>query len=529
MRPQAVPDRKLNHEGIMRLSYRFAGGGLILGAVQTAVLMYLPGGGVEPSWPLGISLSTAATLGGFVLGLWQGRRLDRIRLGLEQAQPGPAGGSDELGRLAASISRMKTEQEEGRRRQGVQVGSHAGVIHRSASSLGATGANLMEGAETTTEQAQRAAAAAEQVSSNAHQIAAIAEEMTASVREIASATTEASRVSTDAAARSKVVDEAVRRLGASSTDIGTVVKTISAIAEQTNLLALNATIEAARAGESGRGFAVVAGEVKSLAHQTAAATGDIGRRIAAIQADTTAAVEAIAAISQLIGRINEMQQTTASAVEEQSATTTEMARNIAEAAKGAADIAKAISAVAQSTRSTCGLAMQVRDLGKQLTVESADLSRAVGGTASEAATVTVRDDSSLVIWTPQFATGHSDIDAQHQQLFRMTGELHVAMQEGRGRAVIGELIAFLANYTVKHFAEEEDTMRQAAYPNLAGHQAMHRTLLAQVGDLQRRFTAGETLKTMEVSEFLSGWLKQHILQVDHAYIPALKAAGSIRA
>jgi methyl-accepting chemotaxis protein len=120
----------------------------------------------------------------------------------------------------------------------------------------------------------------------------------------------------------------VGKLGESSAEIGEVIKSITSIAEQTNLLALNATIEAARAGEAGKGFAVVANEVKDLAQETAKATEDISRRVEQIQVDTEAAVAAISEISGIIARINDTQSTIASAVEEQTATTNEMSRNV---------------------------------------------------------------------------------------------------------------------------------------------------------------------------------------------------------
>ncbi|GMA35613.1 methyl-accepting chemotaxis protein [Demequina litorisediminis] len=127
------------------------------------------------------------------------------------------------------------------------------------------------------------------------------------------------------------------------------IKVITGIAEQTNLLALNATIEAARAGEAGKGFAVVAGEVKDLAQETAKATEEVARRVAAIQADTGGAVEAIEEISLIVKQINDFQMMIASAVEEQTATTGEMSRGVAEAASGTGDIAALIAAVADAT------------------------------------------------------------------------------------------------------------------------------------------------------------------------------------
>ena len=262
------------------------------------------------------------------------------------------------------------------------VGS-ADAVAASSEELSASSQQIAAGAEETSVQAGVVASAAEEVSRNVSTVAAGAEQMGASIREIAHSANEAARVASRAVSVVESTNETVAKLGVSSQEIGNVVKVITSIAEQTNLLALNATIEAARAGEAGKGFAVVANEVKELAHETARATEDIARRVDAIQADTGGAVDAIGEISTIITSINDYQLTIASAVEEQTATTNEMGRNVAEASTGSGEIASNIAGVAGAAESTTHAVHQTRaavdDLARMASELRQEISRFTTG------------------------------------------------------------------------------------------------------------------------------------------------------
>ncbi len=237
-----------------------------------------------------------------------------------------------------------------------QIARMATPLATSAEELNRVSQQMSSSADETATQANVVSAASEQVSKNIQTVATGADEMSASIKEIAKNTAEATKVAMSAVRTAEATNETIGKLGQSSAEIGQVIKVITSIAQQTNLLALNATIEAARAGEAGKGFAVVANEVKELAKETAKATEDISQKIEAIQGDTKGAVSAIAQIGNVIAQINDIQNTIASAVEEQSATTNEISRNLAEAAKGGVEITRNVTGVAEAARTTTAAA-----------------------------------------------------------------------------------------------------------------------------------------------------------------------------
>jgi methyl-accepting chemotaxis protein len=281
----------------------------------------------------------------------------------------PEAGRDELSGVARSFNRFVAGIADALR----AVDEQSGRLTRRSDQLTAVSGELAATAAHTSERAAAASGSAQRITTSVQTVAAGAEEMGASITEIARSAGEAAQVALDAARVSAAATDSVGKLGESSRQIGEIAKVISAIAEQTNLLALNATIEAARAGEQGKGFAVVAGEVKDLALETARATADIDQRIGAIQTDTSEAVTAITRITEVIDRINALQTTIASAIEEQTATTGEMSRGISDVAAGSAGISGDVGTVADTAQTTSDRVATIRDAAVDLATVSTDL------------------------------------------------------------------------------------------------------------------------------------------------------------
>jgi methyl-accepting chemotaxis protein len=239
------------------------------------------------------------------------------------------------------------------------VRGELGALAQSAGAMRGTAERMSSTADRTSQLATAVASAADQTATNVSTVSSGTEELASSITEIGRQVRKSTGVANKAVQEAGRTDTTVQGLARAAARISNVVSLINEIASQTNLLALNATIEAARAGEAGRGFAVVASEVKTLANQTGKATEDIKAQIDTMQQATTTTVEAIRRIGDTIGEINEITTTIAAAVDQQSAATQEMARNVQQAASGTHDVSSNITGVNQAAVDAEGAASQV--------------------------------------------------------------------------------------------------------------------------------------------------------------------------
>jgi hemerythrin len=126
-----------------------------------------------------------------------------------------------------------------------------------------------------------------------------------------------------------------------------------------------------------------------------------------------------------------------------------------------------------------------------------------------------------IAWTADLDTGIEPIDVQHRQLVDYINDLDVAAETGNRKAV-AEVLELLIEYTLSHFAFEEQLLIDAGYTFAAAHKSMHGVFVKRVERYKDRFQAGEDI-VAELQRMLKSWLVHHIKRDDKQYAVSLQS------
>ena len=294
---------------------------------------------------------------------------------------------DEIGMLVNALNQLVRRMEGMLRR----VVDSVDTLQASSTEMTTISERLAQGADLTAGKSNTVAEAAEEMRTNMNGVSAASEQATTNVTMVADAvagTTEtikeiarhsetARTIAGSAMTQADHASAKMTSLGNAADAISKVTEVITDISEQTNLLALNATIEAARAGEAGKGFAVVANEIKELARQTAEATQEINAKIQGIQHSTEETTAEMTQITDVINQVNEIVATISTSVDQQLATTEEVAGNVREASLGFGEINQNVAECTHVTGKISEEITDVKSSADQLTQTSVAVARNV--------------------------------------------------------------------------------------------------------------------------------------------------------
>ena len=128
-------------------------------------------------------------------------------------------------------------------------------------------------------------------------------------------------------------------------------------------------------------------------------------------------------------------------------------------------------------------------------------------------------------WESRYSVKVKRFDDDHQELFHIINTLHDAMMTRRGQEVLQKVLNELLLYTEGHFSREEEVMRRAGYPKLQGQIEQHRRFTEKIKEVSAKYKEGTVGLTIDVLDFLTDWLKKHIIDMDQQYSDFLNARG----
>ena len=135
------------------------------------------------------------------------------------------------------------------------------------------------------------------------------------------------------------------------------------------------------------------------------------------------------------------------------------------------------------------------------------------------------DFMALFEWTPTLSVGVTEMDDQHKKLIDIINRLNEAMKTGKAKEVLAPILKEMADYTVYHFGVEEGYMQKFGYAGLASQKTEHKKYVDRMNELNRDFSSGKLMITLDVMTFLKEWLSKHIQGTDRQYTKLFNEKG----
>ncbi|MBI9044727.1 MAG: hemerythrin family protein [Anaerolineaceae bacterium] len=133
----------------------------------------------------------------------------------------------------------------------------------------------------------------------------------------------------------------------------------------------------------------------------------------------------------------------------------------------------------------------------------------------------------LITWNENLSVNIQEFDQHHKKLIDMINNLHQAMKQGKGKDVLEDILKGLVEYTDFHFKTEEEYFKKFNYPESRQHIQEHNAFVKKVVDFVDTFKKGDLGLSIEISSFLSDWLKTHINGTDKKYSTFLNDKGIV--
>jgi hemerythrin-like metal-binding protein len=453
--------------------------------------------------------------------------------------------SSHMGETAATVAEIGRATESIRERAGLQIASTRGT-NAAMEQITANITALNEQVEIQSGSVARSSQAIEKMLANITSVAKICQANAENVSRLA----EASGVGR--AGLGEVAQD-IQGIARESEGLLEINGVIQSIASQTNLLSMNAAIEAAHAGEAGKGFAVVAGEIRKLAENSAEQSKTIKTvlkkitdSISLIQKAAEGVLDKFGAIDSGVKSVLDQEERIRGSMEEQSAGSRQILEDLGqlneitrrvktgagemqEESRGviregknleaaAADISRGVTEIASGIVRVNSSVEHLREIGGQ----NGSNIEALGNAVSQFAI-----SSNYYQWDDSFVTGIKLIDARHIRLFETVNRLLDACEQGKGQEELTKSLAFLTEYTIKHFSEEEALQRKYGYPEYQAHLQIHENFKKTVGEFARELEAkGPSQEMLEqIKTQVGGWLVTHIKLVDTKLGAFLTSAG----